>query len=162
MRALLLWLLILALPVYGASGTSLRLLGPAHWHSAPAVAVPAQSDWLQPAVRLVQRVVQRVQDARIHAHARAHALGQRHEHQGVQRHWHDVSDGSVHTLDSSADPAVADLVAGACVGSATLTLLNPSLPFISLPAAANGSWPSSPVAAWADAAPRPSLHPPRA
>lgn len=59
MRALLLWLLILAQPVYGGSSTSLRLLGPAHWHSEPAAVAPAD-DWLQPALRVVQRLADRI------------------------------------------------------------------------------------------------------
>lgn len=163
LRALLLWLLILALPVYGASGTSLRLLGPAHWHSAPAaapaVAAP-DAGWLQPAVRVVQRLVSRVQDLRQQAHARAHALGQPHEHRGLQRHWHDAHDGSVHAV-GSADPAVADLVAGASVGSAMLVLAAPSaLP--TLPAAvANGPWAAVPTVAWRDAPRHRSTPPPR-
>jgi len=163
MRAMLLWLLILAQPVFGASSASLRLLGPAHWHSAPAVA--AQGDWLQPAVQVVQRLVQQVREqaqARAHAgaHASAHAQGRQHEHHGVQRHWHDARDGSVHTV-ASADPAVADLVAGATVGSATLTLAAP-VQALRLPvSAANGRWPPAPAVAWADAEPRPQSPPPR-
>lgn len=157
MRAFVLWLLILALPVYGASGTSLRLLGPQHWHSAPAM---EQGGWLQPAAHAMQRLVERVQDLRIQAHARAHAMGHRHEHHGLQRHWHDAGDGSVHTV-GSADPALADLVAGASVGSAMLTLAAPMRPFLIPALVAHGRWPAAPAPGWADAEPRHTLPPPR-
>ena len=160
MRALLLWLLILAQPIFGASSTSLRLLGPAHWHSAPAVSAPAEDDWLQPALQVVHKLVARVQAVREEAHLRAHVFGHKHEHQGLERHWHDASDGSVHTL-GSADPAVADLVAGAAVGSATLTLAAPVLPLAIPVSSANGRWPSEPALDWADAEPQHASPPPR-
>ena len=159
MRALLLWLLILALPVYGASSSSLRLLGPAHWHSAPAVVAPGD-DWLQPAVQFVQRVAHRVQQLRDDAHVRAHAYGKKHEHHGLQRHWHDAADGSVHTVGSAA-AAVADLVAGASVGSATLTLAMPPPLLPRVLVAANGRWPRATAPAWVDAEPRIQSPPPR-
>lgn len=158
MRAFLLWLLILAQPVYGASSASLRLLGPAHWHTAPATV--AQDDWLQPALRLVQRVAQRVQALRAEAHVHAHVMGTRHEHHGLQRHWHDAADGSAHSV-GSADPAVADLVAGAAVGSAALTLGVHALPLLIPATAANGRWPPAPASAWVDALHRPTPPPPR-
>jgi len=158
MRAVLLWLLMLALPVYGASGTSLRLLGPAHWHAAPAAA--AQDDWLQPAVRLVQRVAERVKSLRAQAHARAHALGARHDHESLQRHWHDAADGSVHNI-GSVDPAVADLVAGASVGSATLTLGASAVPLPMIAVASNGRWVTGATPGWVDAPHRATTPPPR-
>lgn len=157
-RTLLLWLLMLALPVYGASSASLRLLGPAHWHAAPATVV--QGDWLQPAVQFVQRVAARVQALRSEAHVRAHALGERHEHRGLLRHWHDAGDASVRAV-GSADPAVADLVAGAAVGSAMLTLAAPALPQPVLAGAANGRWPAARAPVWTDALHRPKPPPPR-
>ncbi|MBV8034650.1 hypothetical protein [Roseateles sp.] len=159
MRALLLWLLMLALPVYGASGSSLRMLGPAHWHVAPA-AVVQQDGWLEPALGLVQRLVERLRDVRAHAHARAHALGRQHGHGGLQRHWHDAADGSVRTL-GKADPAVADLVAGAAVGSAMLVLAAPLSPLRLTVCRANGRWPAAHAPAWADAELRPAPPPPR-
>ena len=160
MRAVMLWLLILAMPIYGASSTSLRLLGPAHWHSTPTTATAAQEDWLGPVVQSVARLVQQVQQIREAAHLRAHAHGQRHEHSSLQRHWHDVRDGTVHTLDS-ADPHVADLVAGATIGSATLTLALPGA-LSPLPvSAANGQWPAMAVSAWSSADLDHSLPPPR-
>ena len=159
MRALLLWLLILAQPVYGASSASLRLLGPAHWHAAPAV-VAQHGDWLQPAVRLVQRVAERVQALRAQAHARSHALGARHEHHALLRHWHDAADGSVRTV-AAADPAVADLVAGAGAGSAALTLGAPAQPLLIPFNAVNGRWPMPPASAWVDALHLPVPPPPR-
>lgn len=158
MRALLLWLLILAQPVYGASSASLRLLGPTHWHAAPAAVV--QQDWLQPALRLVQRVAERVQSLRAQAHARAHVLGARHEHRGLQHHWHEAADNSVQSM-GSADPAVADLVAGAAAGSATLTLGTPAPPLFIPATAAAGRWPPAPSSSWADALHRPTPPPPR-
>lgn len=158
MRAVLLWLLILALPVYGASSASLRLLGPAHWHTAPAGGM--QEDWLQPALGFVKRVAQRVHAMRAQAHVHAHAMGTRHEHHGLMRHWHDAADRGVHRVDS-ADPALADLVAGAAVGSASLTLGTPALPLIVPASAANGCWPHVPPSAWADAFHRPTPPPPR-
>ncbi len=158
MRALLLWLLILAQPVYGASATSLRLLGPTHWHAAPAAAV--QADWLQPVWDAVQRVATRVQALREQAHVRAHALGHRHEHASLQRHWHDAGDDSVHTVETG-DPAVADLVAGAAAGSAMLALAAP-VPPLRLPApGAHGRWPPAPTPAWSDADPVRVAPPPR-
>jgi hypothetical protein len=159
MRAFLLWLLILAQPVYGGSSASLRLLGPQHWHSAPAAAAPAD-DWLQPALQVVQRLAGRIQQMREDAHLRAHAYGHQHEHHGLQRHWHDAADGSVHTV-GGADPAVADLVVGASVGSATLTLAPPAVPVLLPACAANGRWPSAPAPAWADAEPERTPPPPR-
>jgi hypothetical protein len=159
MRALLLWLLMLAQPIYGGSSASLRLLGPAHWHAGPAAAAPGD-DWLQPALQVVKRLADRVQQIHDEAHLRAHAYGHKHEHHGLQRHWHDAADGSVHTV-GSADPAVADLVAGASVGSATLTLAAPALPLVLPVSRANGRWPSGAAPAWADAEPRNTRPPPR-
>ncbi|MFT7774025.1 hypothetical protein [Roseateles sp.] len=158
MRALLLWLLVLALPVYGASSTSLRVLGPAHWHAAPAPL--AQAEWLQPALQLVQRVAEHVQALRAQAHVRAHALGARHEHHGLQRHWHDAADGSVHSV-GSAHPGLADLVASAAVGGAALTLGAPVLPLPIPVTAANGRWPAGPTLDWLDVDHRPTPPPPR-
>ncbi|MBA4218777.1 MAG: hypothetical protein C0460_15755 [Methylibium sp.] len=161
MRTLLLWLLILAQPIYGGASASLRMLGPAHWHNTPAVQVPGD-DLLQPVVSFVQRVAGRVQSLREQAHVRAHARGtwHAHDHSSLQRHWHDAADGSVHTV-GSADPAVADLVAGASVGSATLTLAAPVCPMSVAASAANGPWAITPASAWADADPRPTSPPPR-
>lgn len=161
MRALLLWLLILALPVYGASSTSLRLLGPAHWHSSSPEAVSTVAeDLLRPVVDVVQRLALRVHDLRLKAHVRAHATGTQHEHHGLQRHWHDAVDGSVHTV-GSGDPTVADLVAGASVGSATLALALPPLPMPGFASRANGRWPLASATPWADAEPRHASPPPR-
>ncbi|MFG6431252.1 hypothetical protein [Roseateles sp. LYH14W] len=159
MRALLLWLLMLAQPIYGASSANLRLLGPAHWHAAPAV-VAHQDDWLQPAVRLVQRVAKRVQALRAQTHARAHALGARHEHHGLLRHWHEPADEGVRTV-AAADPAVADLVAGAAAGSAALVLGAPVRPLLVAAHTANGRWHMPPAPAWVDALHRPTPPPPR-
>lgn len=161
MRTLLLWLLILAQPIYGGASASLRMLGPAHWHSTPAVQAP-QDDWLQPVLSFVQRVAAQVQAVRDQAHLQAHARGQwhPHDHSSLQRHWHDAADGSVHTV-GSADPAVADLVAGAEVGSATLTLGAPVPPLRIAASATNGRWPLTVAAAWADAETRQVAPPPR-
>lgn len=158
LHALLLWLLVLALPVYGASSTSLRVLGPAHWHTAPATGL--QTEWLQPALQLAQRVAERLQALRAEAHVRVHALGARHEHHGVQRHWHEAADGGVHSV-GSVHPLVDDLVASAAVGGAALTLGTP-VPPLRIPATAvNGRWPAGPAPAWADAPHRPKPPPPR-
>lgn len=159
-HAVLLWVLALALPMYGASSTSLRLLGPAHWHAAPSEARPADDDWLKPALGLVLRVVQRAQELRAQAHARAHAAGRHHEHHGLLRHWHSADDSSVRLVDGS-DPALGDLVAGAAVGSATLTFAPPMLPWQPNGAAVGGDWPSAPTPTWMDAEAVVSSPPPR-
>lgn len=160
MRAVILWLLILAMPIYGASSTSLRLLGPAHWHSMPSTATAPQGDWLKPVVQSVARLVQRVQQMRQEAHLRAHAYGHKHEHNGLQRHWHDLRDGTVHTLDNG-DPNVTDLVAGAAVGSATLTLAMPDTHVLMPDSAANGQWPAKAGTIWSSADLYRTLPPPR-
>lgn len=160
MRAVMLWLLMLAMPIYGASSTSLRLLGPAHWHSTSTTATEALEDWLRPAVQSVERLVQQVQQLREAAHLRAHAHGQKHEHSSLQRHWHDARDGTVQTLDN-ADPHVADLVAGATIGRATLTLALPGALLPMPDSTANGQWPATTMSAWSSADLDHSLPPPR-
>lgn len=160
MRALLLWLLILAQPVYGASSFAAQLWGPAHWHEGPSRVTAVLEPLIQPAAQFVERVAQQLHAVRVQAHARAHALGARHEHHGLQRHHHAPADDSVRALGPT-DPAVADLVAGAAVGSASLTLAIASVLSPGFPPAVNGRWPQGPGPHWADAEARQLLPPPR-
>ncbi len=160
MKAWLLWLLILALPAYGASAAQLRVTGPAHWHAGQADAAGRSGaegtpSWLSQLVDEVQRL-------RDEAHLRAHALGRAaapHSHFGLQHHWHASTDDSVRPV---ADPAVADLVAGAEVGSAMLVLAVPPQclhPAVRRP---NGRWPPASPSRWADVLRPPASPPPRA
>lgn len=160
MRAWLLWLLMLALPLYGATGTQLRMLGPAHWHAVPVSARAAPDEGAGPG--WLGRLLNQVQQLRDEAHLRAHVLGRAsapHSHFGLQHHWHDRADDSVR---HAADPAVADLVAGAEVGSAMLVLGAP-VQHECLPGApGNGRWPCGDAPRWADAPRHLASPPPRA
>lgn len=170
-RAWLLWLLMLAVPVYGLSSTQLRVLGPAHWHAGPpnTAASPsnAAAGWLSPVVQWVDGTWATVQQWREQAHLRAHALGQghrhgtAHRHVGLQHHAHAPSDATVRVLDG-ADPQLSDRVAHASLGAALLPLA-PQPEGWALPAATSaGVWPGVPAARWASASPEPALRPPRA
>lgn len=163
MRAWLLWLLILALPVYGATGTHLRLLGPAHSHAVPAQVHGTSPDRAAAEVTptWLVRWVGQVQQLRAEAHLRAHALGRgasHHSHLGLEHHWHDAGD---RTVQQAADPAVAELVAGAEAGSAMLVLAAPPRGGLSAQSVANGHWPSAPASRWWDAPQRSTAPPPR-
>ncbi|MEK8050161.1 hypothetical protein AACH10_07915 [Ideonella sp. DXS22W] len=173
LRAALVWCLIGALAVYATSGSLLRMLGPQHWHATPPAGLAAGlsaaarvdgPDLGTQVLRQIGQALAQVQALADAAHARAHALGAAshgHSHIGLLRHWHGADDDSVRVLGAQAqDPALADLTAGAALGSATL-LLGTGPQGLGAPARAEaGAWPAVAAAAWVDADLAPPAEPP--
>lgn len=189
-RKPVIWLLALALVVYGCSSVLVQLLGPTHRHST-ATAIGAT--WLERADAAFRGV--RAWRAELHArwlpgeHAKLHAGGHEtaaahghaeahahaethvrahdhaadhaHAHAGYQRHHHAADDGSVMALDGEVS-AAADAASAASAGSATLPL-GLSAPWALPPSAAPvRAWASAASVRWTDAATAPLDQPPRA
>ena len=124
LRVLLLACLMVALPLYGSSAATLKLLGPSHRHQA--VTAPAQqaapSDGLL-ALLLGPRlsVLLDVWQQQLHQATETghHAHGS-HHHSGWLQHHHDLHDPTVVTQGAST--LAADGADEATLGSATLPL----------------------------------------
>lgn len=165
-----LWLLVLALPVYGSSGTLLQILGPAHRHvqsatGASLLAAPglvATTDahgfaWVDGLWTSWQNFV----------HAQAHVGGHfshPHSHDDFERHHHDVGDSSVVALaaDGIASAIAAELGAAAASGSATLPFALAQSLRLPRPASTQARWLLAPSAVWRSADPRRLDRPPQA
>jgi hypothetical protein len=172
----LVWLLVLALAVYGHRATLVQLLGPEHRHtlSRPAEALRLPTavlevfqdirDWRDGlrARWLGTAAVHRHGDGEPHRHPAAdmppHEHAALHRHGGFARHHHASGDASLVALDGVA----ADAAAQAGAGSATLPLAVVTGWTLPRPAWRALRWPSSPPEAWTDALRRLPERPPRA
>ncbi|MFY9514158.1 MAG: hypothetical protein WAQ05_24600, partial [Rubrivivax sp.] len=116
----LVWLLLVALPLYGNTGALLKLLGPAHRHNTPAVDTRLLSALGSGAAAVL---------GVLRGQAHVHGPGSRpHNHGVFERHRHAPGDSSVVTADAS-DSALATM------GSVLLVFAMP-------PAAAPGPGPA--------------------
>lgn len=182
-RRLTVWVLLLALAVYGYSGVLLQLLGPAHRHHSVA---PADATQPQPAhgsslTALAQDWLRPVRAWRDEMHARSHAAGlpmhahaqpqsqpqpqpHTHTHSVFERHHHDAGDPTVVALDGggAAADAWSDGASAATVGSATLPLGLASSLTVPRPAARTRPWLRLSAPSWRDAHISQPERPPRA
>jgi hypothetical protein len=183
------WVLALALLVYGQSSVLLQLLGPTHRHAAAQSALG--SGWLDRAdvvfrdirlwraelrARLLPGQTTHVHADGLHtAHPHPHphtATAQRaehddashaHAHAAYQRHHHDVHDATVVSIGGQGGATASESVSAAGSGSATLTLaLAPRLPLPVTASCTGPAWCGQPPTRWTDAAVMPLEHPPRA
>lgn len=187
-RKPLLWLVALALLIYGQSSSIVQMLGPVHRHAV--VAQPAATAWFD-GVEAVFADIRAWRDGlherllpeeepHAHPHAGAGLLarggasethvhdaaaGQHthtHFHSVFQRHHHDPHDPSVVTLDGDGPDSLADASAQASAGSATLTLGLATAMTVPSPAASPVAWNRHTPVTWADAQPKLLERPPRA
>jgi hypothetical protein len=190
-RRPLIWLMVLALWVYGQSSAIVQMLGPAHRHAVVATSgAPAWLDGVEAVFKDIRTWrdslhEQLLPDEAVHAHphpgetwaAQAHAAGaveahvqgagvrqhaHHHFHSVSQRHHHDPLDPSVVTLDRDGPDMLADASAQASAGSASLTLGLATAVKVPSPAATPLAWNREAPATWADALPRLLERPPRA
>lgn len=186
-RRPVLWLLVLALVLYGHSSVIVQLLGPAHRHDAAAStsapgwldrAAAAFSDVRAWRAELRERLLPGQHDHKhidgalhIYPHVQPRAdsearsahdgSGHEHSHASYQRHNHDPHDATVIALDGSDGSSAADAASMAGAGSATLPLALAPIwapPSMSDPQA---SWSDRASARWTDASVSPPEHPPR-
>lgn len=164
-RGPVVWLLVLALAVYGCSSVLVQLLGPTHRH---ALSVSAEPPWLQRAAQALRAV----QTWRAELHARwlpgapagladAAVLAHAHAHATFQRHHHDPHDLTVVSLDGGEAAAAAEAASSGSGGSATLPLGPAMSWWLPGPSALPACWPKPAAARWTDATPWPLEHPPR-
>jgi len=159
LRRFTLWLLLLALPIYGAAGAVQQMLGPVHRHTERVAAVPAAmppSAGELAAAQAVAAVLQGLSDLRLWAHAHIHASNHAthaHQHSAFKRHRHDPVDQSVVLLggDLASAQIAAELGAAAAAGSATLPLGLAISIVTPLPPAGRWRWSTEHSAAWRDA-----------
>ncbi|URI06296.1 hypothetical protein MW290_10225 [Aquincola tertiaricarbonis] len=135
LRVLLLACLMVALPLYGSSAATLKLLGPVHRHAGAVAHDPAPP----------------------HAHAHAHP----HHHTGWQQHHHHPHEPGLvtagagsHAADTAADEAAA--------GSAMLPLAPAYGLRLPATAARRRPWPRPRRAAWKNRPARRLERPPQA
>lgn len=164
-----LWLLMLALVLYGYTGVVVQMLGPAHQHrSASDGAAVHEPAWGIAALRTHgSAITQSFLDWRAANHARSHALGlagHHHAHNAVARHHHAADDSTVVALPGQAasSAALADGVDAATAGSASLPLALAA--DLRLPPATVPAWHRAPRhgPTWADASPHRLDRPPQA
>lgn len=136
------WCLLLAVPVYGVSGTLVELLGSAHVHRAGSLSVSHDSadpmaGWVD-----MRRAAASVRTGpRVHSHA------------GLERHHHDRDDADVITLDGGAGDG------GSSVESSAHVLAVGEVAAVAVPVGQRFVWPEPAGASaspwWADAPARP-------
>jgi hypothetical protein len=163
---MVLWLLAIALPVYGCAGTLVQLLGPMHRHAEPVALHAAPGFIERTAAESLGWLVQGLGRWQAYAHEQAHAHGafvHPHQHNAFERHYHGVDDPSVVSLDGKAarGPLAAELGAAATAGSATLPL-GLAVALVIPPAAVTAHrWSDHRIAAWHNAEPRRLDRPPQ-
>ena len=158
------WLLLVALLVYGYSGALLKVLGPVHRHESVVVAISV------PVAGPLDQLLRQVQAWRDKVHADSHtghATGlfvHSHSHSDFERHHHDSGDASVVSLDApgALSEAVSDGVAAAAIGSAMLALGLGFTLALPAPAVRAQPWPQARALAWVSASTRLLERPPRA
>ncbi|WP_348751695.1 hypothetical protein [uncultured Aquincola sp.] len=150
LRALVLACLTLALPLYGSSAATLKLLGPSHRHQA--VALQAQPEGptegllarlLGPRLTVLLNVWQQQLQ---HAAEQAHHAHAGHHHSAWLQHHHDAHDPSVVTQGAST--LAADGADEAALGSATLPLAPAYALRLPATAARRQAWPRPPRRRW--------------
>lgn len=162
---------LLALPVYGWSSATLKLLGPAHRHTAAAAHHDVASDrhdaaggllaallgrriatvvaaWQQHIEVLAALPGQAVVLRSSHADHRPALQAGEHAHGLFQRHHHGAADASV--VKAAADDHGADDADEAAAGSATLPLLAGFALGLPLPSARCRAWPRPQPCIWRD------------
>jgi len=166
----MLWVLVLAVPVYGSAGALLQMLGPVHRHAVPA-ALPTQTAKLHPAPRATPTakgfvpawVVKPWQAWKEFAHAQSHGglLQHAHAHDDFERHHHDPGDDAVTALGADdARSTAAELGAAAAAGNASLPM-GTATPWLVPPCVADAPlWSLATVARWRDADQRRRDRPP--
>lgn len=165
LRVLLLACLMIALPLYGSSAATLKLLGPTHRHTPMA----AHDDTAVPrhgllALLLGTRLAHMVGSWQLQLRSAGAASHQAHAHHhtGWQQHHHDAHDASVVT--AGAGDHAADAADEAAAGSATLPLALALADGLRLPAAAarRRPWPRQCPASWRSRHKRRLERPPQA
>jgi hypothetical protein len=166
----ILWLLVVAVMVYGTSAAVVGILGPSHVHMTAARDSAAGQSITEVfrAVRAWRAELRHRLLPADHAHgprSQDHILQDHvlqadsgHHHDAWQRHHHEPQDRSVLALDNSAGP---DATNPASSGSATLPLALAQPPDVVCHAhmAAARAWVPAAAARWSDA-PQHTVHPP--
>lgn len=150
---LLLLLLCVAVPLYGAAGARLNALGPMHQHRMPAVVehdhrafADAWRDFVHQGLQRLagQASSQVLETARTLQLQRQAPTAHVHGHGLFERHFHTPGDASVviddHELQSMGDAAA--------LGSYLLPMVLPGFPPLRAPSCANGRWLPAPSPAW--------------
>lgn len=185
-RQIILWMVMLALPLYGCTGTLLQILGPVHSH-APVHTAPADFRFADPISQGVVWLAERWKDWQAYAHAQTHgAQGkarlpapghaqahehaleqeqeqeQEHHHDAFERHHH-APDGDLITLGAQAHGSAdaGDLNAGAGAAIAVLALGLAASLRLPAPLAAAPGWLRAGTPMWRNAARRRLERPPR-
>jgi hypothetical protein len=169
-QASLVWVLMVALPVYGGSGVLLHLLGAPHRHqavetvdeSAPLVDTLLARVLGESTMELVAQFKARtafVSPHKVHRHTPGTP---EHSHGLFERHHHDAGDDSVVALGALTPGGdLSGDAASAAVGSATLALgLTGSFVFPVQKSVA-GPWPVAHDGPWRDLKHVPPERPPR-
>lgn len=190
-RRPLIWIMVIALLVYGQSSSIVQMLGPAHRHAV--VAAPGATPWFDTVAAVFQDIrtwrghlhERLLPDEAVHGHrhsgpllpSHAHATrasevhvhgagvpqhAHMHFHSVLQRHHHDPVDPSVVTLDRDGPDSLAEAAAQAGAGSASLTLGLATAMTVPSPVATVVAWNREAPARWADALPQLLERPPRA
>lgn len=181
LRGGLLILLCAAVPMYGAAGARMTMLGPAHHHESAA----AQGHGLDLDLDLdpdhahehrslaeawrglvhdgLQRLAgqgssQILETARVRQLQRLAVPEHVHTHGVFERHHHLAGDPTV-VLDDHATPSGGD---AAALGGYALPMLSAAPLRLPVPDAANGDWPRAGAPLWRSAIPPPGEKPPRA
>jgi hypothetical protein len=149
LRRWVLCCLLVALPIYGLSGTLVQLLGPMHFHVAPASAP-------------VTLAVDLTLDTAATSHLTPDQLHElSHRQEAFTRHFHAAADASVVVLDAAGEAGALDGGASAS-GSACLVLAIADLPRLGEPSCAPLPWRTGDRPAIASADLLPFERPPRA
>jgi hypothetical protein len=154
------WCLLLALPVYGLSGTIIQLIGPVHFHRA--------IDRLDLAASLVGTDSNLVlQDfRRADSGVKTMSAVERHELSHRQhpfaRHRHAPDDTSVVVIDGSPEQALSEGDTVASAGSACLSLAVGNGFRLNAPRCTAFAWRRAMVSALPDLTPIPPERPPKA
>lgn len=146
------WLLLLAVPLYGSTGVLLKTIGPAHRHDQPAADTRLLAALGSGAAAVLDTL--RAQSG-VAKHA--HGPGAEPHHHGVfDRHHHAVGDTSVVALGGEAGD-----VALAAMGSVLLVFALTAPFTAAVPMAQTIRWPAAAPGRLATRAPPPLDRPPR-
>jgi hypothetical protein len=169
-RRFIVWVLVIALPVYGSAGVLLHLLGAPHRHQAvenTAQAQPWNIDCLLTLVvgeRAMSVVLQHRAKAVVTQAAHRHdPHGPVHQHGLFERHHHDADDPSVVALGGlRATSDLADeATSSAAVGSAMLVFALGAELTLPPPSPREFRWPPAALVAWNSLNRPPLERPPR-
>jgi hypothetical protein len=169
---LMLWVLMLAVPVYGSASALFQMLGPVHRHVATAALPVHLPNPLAPTLAssalkdlLPGWVLQPWQTWQAFAHAQSHGglLQHSHAHNDLERHRHAADDDTVMTLGADDNgSATGEMGAAAAAGGATLPMGTATPWWVPPRVADAGRWSPAAVVRWRNADQRRLDRPPTA